>query len=84
MSKQSDYVLIHLESQVLEILGIKKYESTDQLIEYAGQFLCGTNGKLAKEPFNEEFICNVAFNSTQCMPVILWLQLVKLSARYIV
>ena len=44
-------------------------------VKTVGQWLCGMNYHLAEEPFSQDFLCNVAYNSRDCMWGILWLQL---------
>ncbi len=44
--------------------------------ETLGHYLCGSaNWELVKEPFSQEFLCNVVYNSKDSMYAILLLQL---------
>lgn len=78
MSNQIEYTKNSLLEIVLETIGLTQFENKDRFILYIGQYLCGINSDLARAPFSEEFLCNVAFNSDKCMSLILWLQLDKL------
>lgn len=58
-----------------KILNNDRFPTTTITVETVGRFLCGVNWELAKNPFSKEFLENVAYNSSESMQAILWLQL---------
>jgi hypothetical protein len=60
-----------------QIINNELFGTTTVNVETVGRFLCGVNWELAKKPFSKEFLENVAYNSTESMYAILWLQLTQ-------
>jgi hypothetical protein len=65
----------YLQTELKESDSFKYCEMTTEDIGYV---LCGENWELAKEPFSEEFLCNVAYNNTSSYQAVILLQLWKL------
>lgn len=64
-----------LEKKILEN---KDFPYSEVTVNTVGLFLHGQNYELAKLPFSQEFLTNVAYNSPGSMHCIIWLQLSKL------
>ena len=72
MSSSKEYTIEYLQLQ-LEMM--EHFRGVTITIETVGRFLCGDNHILAKYPFSEEFLSNIAYNGVESMPAILWCQL---------
>jgi hypothetical protein len=76
MKSSKEYTIQFVEKQLMEM---KEFGGVTITQETVGRFLCGENHILAKYPFSEEFLSNVAFNGIKSMPAILWCQLTALN-----
>ena len=54
------------------------FKHCEMTTEDIGNVLCGINWELAKKPFSEEFLCNVAYNKPESFQAVMLLQLWEL------
>jgi hypothetical protein len=76
MKSSKEYTIQFVEKQLMEM---DSFDGLTITTETVGRFLCGENHILAKYPFSEEFLSNVAYNANDSLPAILWCQLTALN-----